>query len=331
MNGHHPTGIVTPPLAVAVVEPPVSAAPKAEDRQTEGLATQAVGTGAPGTATLGTSATELEAFLINFVVEQTGYPAEVVDLDADLEADLGIDSIKKAQLFGELREHLDIGAMTGNAAGGNLSLDDFTTLRHVLNFLVSSAPATGGVVAQPSTAPLAEPSPEPVAAEAAVPEAECSEAATAEADGPTTAAPGTSAAELEAFLINFVVEQTGYPAEVVDLDADLEADLGIDSIKKAQLFGELREYFDIGAMAGNVAGGNLSLDDFTTLRHVLDFLVQSQPGTASTAGIDRVVATTYPAPPWQLLSPNRRRPRLTKLDPPRPATPKSEPANWKPS
>ncbi len=51
-------------------------------------------------------------------------------------------------------------------------------------------------------------------------------------------------------MINFVVEQTGYPAEVVDLDADLEADLGIDSIKKAQLFGELQEYFDVGALAG---------------------------------------------------------------------------------
>ncbi len=51
---------------------------------------------------------------------------------------------------------------------------------------------------------------------------------------------GQSPAELESFLINFVVEQTGYPTEVVELDADLEADLGIDSIKKAQLFGELR-------------------------------------------------------------------------------------------
>ena len=88
--------------------------------------------------------------------------------------------------------------------------------------------------------------------------------------------PGKSAAELEAFLINFVVEQTGYPAEVVDLDADLEADLGIDSIKKAQLFGELQEYFDIAALgAGNATGGSLSLDDFTTLRHVLNFLVKS--------------------------------------------------------
>ena len=73
-------------------------------------------------------------------------------------------------------------------------------------------------------------------------------------------------AELESFLINFVVEQTGYPPEVVELDADLEADLGIDSIKKAQLFGELREYFDV------TPGENLTLDDFPTLRHVLDYL-----------------------------------------------------------
>jgi len=78
-----------------------------------------------------------------------------------------------------------------------------------------------------------------------------------------------AAAELESFLVNFVVEQTGYPPEIVELDADLEADLGIDSIKKAQLFGELGEYFDIQP------DPNLSLDDFPTLRHVLDYLIRA--------------------------------------------------------
>ncbi|MGB0656059.1 MAG: beta-ketoacyl synthase N-terminal-like domain-containing protein, partial [Pirellulales bacterium] len=39
--------------------------------------------------------------------------------------------------------------------------------------------------------------------------------------------------EVESFLIDFVIEQTGYPREIVELDADLEADLGIDSIRKA--------------------------------------------------------------------------------------------------
>ena len=103
------------------------------------------------------------------------------------------------------------------------------------------------------------------------------------------------ASELETFLINFVVEQTGYPAEVVDLDADLEADLGIDSIKKAQLFGELQEYFDISALgAGGAGGGSLSLDDFTTLRHVLAFLIGA--GGASPASGD---AQRRPKPIWR--------------------------------
>lgn len=87
-----------------------------------------------------------------------------------------------------------------------------------------------------------------------------------------TARPSESreqADELQTFLINFVCEQTGYPAEIVALDADLEADLGLDSIKKARLFGELREHFSIRPVE------NLSLSDFPTLRHVLDFLRQS--------------------------------------------------------
>ncbi len=78
------------PVAAAVV-PPVEAA---------GSRGVPVTPAAPQT-TAGPDAAELEKFLINFVVEQTGYPPEVVELDADLEADLGIDSIKKAQLFGE--------------------------------------------------------------------------------------------------------------------------------------------------------------------------------------------------------------------------------------
>jgi acyl carrier protein len=76
-----------------------------------------------------------------------------------------------------------------------------------------------------------------------------------------------SVEELSSFLTNFVVEQTGSPPDIVELDADLEADLGIDSIKKAQLFGEIGEYFAIPPRA------DLSLDEFPTLRHVLEFLV----------------------------------------------------------
>ncbi len=136
----------------------------------------------------GTNAAELEAFLINFVVEQTGYPAEVVDLDADLEADLGIDSIKKAQLFGELQEYFDIGALAGNDGGGSLSLDDFTTLRHVLNFLVKSTPTAGGDAATNGHHPTSA-----VAQSTATPAVSPAESASSATTAPATGAPGTSA------------------------------------------------------------------------------------------------------------------------------------------
>jgi acyl transferase domain-containing protein/short-subunit dehydrogenase len=197
---------------------------------------------------------DLEKFLINFVVEQTGYPPEVVELDADLEADLGIDSIKKAQLFGELREYFDV------TPSENLTLDDFPTLRHVLNYL-QGAPAKEALKATTPIAAAAAPTSSAPAILLSQPE---------KGDIGATAAPalvtGPAGEDLEKFLINFVVEQTGYPPEVVELDADLEADLGIDSIKKAQLFGELREYFDV------TPSENLTLDDFPTLRHVLNYL-----------------------------------------------------------
>jgi NAD(P)-dependent dehydrogenase (short-subunit alcohol dehydrogenase family)/acyl carrier protein len=54
---------------------------------------------------------------------------------------------------------------------------------------------------------------------------------------------------LESFMIDFVIEQTGYPRDMVDLEADLEADLGLDSIKLAQLFGELRSHFQFAVQS----------------------------------------------------------------------------------
>jgi acyl transferase domain-containing protein/NAD(P)-dependent dehydrogenase (short-subunit alcohol dehydrogenase family) len=255
---------------------------------------------------------DLEKFLIHFVVEHTGYPEEVVELDADLEADLGIDSIKKAQLFGELREYFDI------TPDANLTLDDFPTLRHVLSYLRGDAPdGTTTTVAQQEQSVEQPANPtfstdlddtrqrynandlfngildgdaSTSAASATIGSAPMFSAPLPSAidprqttSNPTTlsnsaavldcpAAPGKApdSSELESFLIRFVVEHTGYPEEVVELDADLEADLGIDSIKKAQLFGELREYFDITPDA------NLTLDDFPTLRHVLNYLQGKQ-------------------------------------------------------
>ena len=214
---------------------------------------------------------ELESFLVDFVVEQTGYPREIVELDADLEADLGIDSIRKAQLFGEIGQRYSL------AADDSLSFDDFPTLRHLLDYMV---PRIGGVEAgQPSTvaAALQQDAVSSASVESQRPAAVVGEAPVAIAKpmaAITTPDSSVAAEELSAFLIDFVIEQTGYPREIVELDADLEADLGIDSIRKAQLFGE------IGQRYGLAADDSVSLDDFPTLQHLLNYMLPKVAGPA---------------------------------------------------
>ncbi len=222
------------------------------------------------------SGAELERFLIDFVVEQTGYPPEMVELDADLEADLGIDSIKKAQLFGELAEQF---AITVDASDESLSLDDFPTLEHVMRFLQSNSAATPPVATPASANGNPHANGNGDASHAATPPP---------AVTPIPAPSALASVDLESFLVDFVVEQTGYPPEMVELDADLEADLGIDSIKKAQLFGELAEQF---AISVDVTDEDLSLDDFPTLRQVMEFLQSSGSQTPSAASSNAAVRT----------------------------------------
>ena len=46
-------------------------------------------------------------------------------------------------------------------------------------------------------------------------------------------------------MLAIVAEKTGYPQDMLDLDLDLEADLGVDTVKQAETFAAIREAFDI--------------------------------------------------------------------------------------
>ncbi len=49
--------------------------------------------------------------------------------------------------------------------------------------------------------------------------------------------------ELKSALLSIVAEKTGYPPEMLDLTMDMEADLGIDSIKRVEILAALQEQF----------------------------------------------------------------------------------------
>jgi len=95
----------------------------------------------------------------------------------------------------------------------------------------SVAPVSGPIVApEQSAAPvLREPAPEQPAAPVAP-------------ESPNAALePAAMAVDLEALMMSVVADKTGYPAEMLGAHMDLEADLGIDSIKRVEILAAFRE------------------------------------------------------------------------------------------
>ncbi|MGB1696771.1 MAG: SDR family NAD(P)-dependent oxidoreductase [Thermoplasmatota archaeon] len=193
------------------------------------------------------------------VAEKTGYPAEMLEADLDLEADLGIDTVKQAELFGELRE------MFGVSLSEDLSLADYNTLRKVASYM------SGG--AGTETAASAPPTP-----------------AVAPAQPGAETAPAADAGDVLAKVTAVVAEKTGYPVEMLEPALDLEADLGIDTVKQAELFGELREMF------GVPLSEDLSLADYNTLEKVAGYMAAGGASATNTATEAAVEQATEAAP-----------------------------------
>ncbi|MDH3687084.1 MAG: acyltransferase domain-containing protein, partial [Myxococcales bacterium] len=96
----------------------------------------------------------------------------------------------------------------------------------------------GAVASKRRTVGSAKPSVSPPAPVAAV--------APSPAPAPAPAATGLDdEAEVRARVLGIVAEKTGYPEDMLDLELDLEADLGIDTVKQAETFAAIREAYDI--------------------------------------------------------------------------------------
>jgi acyl transferase domain-containing protein len=208
---------------------------------------------------------EIHRALLAATVAKTGYPQEMLELDLDLEADLGIDTVKQVDIFATVRSEFGI------PRDPKLSLRDFNTLRKVVEHLTEKWLALRPGQAPASPAPLAAPA--PAAPPPEVPAVNVSPA------------PPTKDA-IQAVLIQHAVEKTGYPAEMLELDLDLEADLGIDTVKQVDIFARTREAF------GVERDPKMSLREFNTLRKVVDYLAQKVATRAPTATATAATAVT---------------------------------------
>jgi hypothetical protein len=84
---------------------------------------------------------EVRDEFVAILEEITGYPAEVLDDDADLESDLAIDSVKQVEALARLREHHEL------TLEDNFSIRDYRTIRISTTYLVNRLNSERGQLA----------------------------------------------------------------------------------------------------------------------------------------------------------------------------------------
>jgi acyl carrier protein len=84
---------------------------------------------------------------------------------------------------------------------------------------------------------------------------------------PPTAIPFPTDGDLKTFLFSVISEKTGYPVEILNLDQHLEADLGIDSIKRVEILSAFEGHMP------DIKDVNLEeVASLSTLRDVVGFM-----------------------------------------------------------
>jgi len=188
------------------------------------------------------------AILLSVIAEKTGYPVDMLAPEMALDADLGIDSIKRVEIFSALQEKLPDAPVVKPEHLGSLH-----TVRDVIAFLSTS----GSSVAETPKA-----------------------------------APARPTNDVSAILLAVVAEKTGYPTDMLSAEMALDADLGIDSIKRVEIFSALQEKLPSAPIVKPEHLGTLH-----TLGDVIAFLSNGAPEPEPAAKKKSVAAETPPLPP----------------------------------
>jgi polyketide-type polyunsaturated fatty acid synthase PfaA len=206
-----------------------------------------------------------DAFL-SIVSEKTGYPTEMLELDMDMESDLGIDSIKRVEILGALQEaHPELPEIEADI------IAELRTLAQIIDHVSSSAPAAPTAPAPSGNGHERTPVQDPPPA-----------AATPSAVG--------SAVDLQAAFLTIVSEKTGYPTEMLELDMDMESDLGIDSIKRVEILGALQEaHPELPEIEAEI------IAELRTLAQIIDHVSSSSPTGPAEQTVTTPSATPVPA------------------------------------
>ncbi|KAA0107768.1 acyltransferase domain-containing protein, partial [Mycolicibacterium sp. P1-5] len=194
--------VLAPVTAAPVAAPPVAVVSMAPAPVDEAAAAAAPAPApVPVVAAVVAAAPAVDAgdVVLSIVSEKTGYPVDMLGLGMEMEAELGIDSIKQVEILAALQAKFP-GAPEIPAS----ELSGLRTLQDVVD----------------TVAGFAGSGPAPIAVTAAV--------------------AGPAAGDV---VLSIVSEKTGYPVDMLGLGMEMEAELGIDSIKQVEILAALQAKF----------------------------------------------------------------------------------------
>ncbi len=131
----------------------------------------------------------------------------MLSFDMDIEADLGIDSIKRVEILSTIEEK-----MPGLPPVSPEIMGTLKTLGQIAEYLAGNLKLETGNLEL--------------------------ETGISDAD---SALSGNGRKKIESTMLEVVSQLTGYPADMLSFDMDIEADLGIDSIKRVEILSTIEE------------------------------------------------------------------------------------------
>ncbi len=185
----------------------------------------------------------LSQALLAVVSDKTGYPVEMLELEMDIEADLGIDSIKRVEIIGALQEQIPHLPQPNLEEMAEIEL---RTLGQIVDYMQGlKSEGTGNLTEEPSSLQgngenykeNLTPQPPSLQGNGENLEKDFPDARNEEVKQRSPIDSDT----LSQALLVVVSDKTGYPVEMLELEMDIEADLGIDSIKRVEIIGALQE------------------------------------------------------------------------------------------
>ena len=172
------------------------------------------------------SKVEISKVVKSFITDKTGYPEELLEDEADLEADLGIDSVKQSEIMAKVRTEFKLSDIVDSEESVPHTISDIVT--YIANGLSNATSDQS------------------------------------EVNTDTTTDEPLSKVEISKVVKSFITDKTGYPEELLEDEADLEADLGIDSVKQSEIMAKVRTEFKLSDIVDSEEGLPHTISDIVS-------------------------------------------------------------------